>query len=142
LAGAGALTVSGPEEIGLRLFMFFRLMIAALCVSLLAFALAPGVTVIDALKILSLGTVASIGIAAYYPEFRGIKAGDSVSVVGSSGIPSLIGKPGTASADGRRNDRIKIALENGNEVLGVIEDYVGLVSPPKVRIIYEEKLVE
>jgi hypothetical protein len=126
----------------MRLFMFFKLMIAALCVSLLAFALAPGVTVIEALKIMALGTVLSIGVTAYYPEFRGIKAGDTVSVVNSSGIPSLIGKPGTAAADGKRNERIKIALDNGNEVLGVIEDYVGLVSPPKVRVIYEEKLVE
>lgn len=126
----------------MRMLLFFKLMVAALCASLLAFALAPGATVVDGLKIMALGTVLSIAITAYYPEFRGIKAGDAVAVVNHPGIPSLIGRPGTAAANGRRNERIKIVLGNGNEVLGVIESYTGLISPPRIRAIYEEKLVE
>jgi hypothetical protein len=126
----------------MRIFLFFKLIIAALCVSLLAFALVPEVGLMGALKTMALGTVLSIAVTAYYPEFRGIRAGDTVAVVNDSNIPSLIGRPGTAAANGKRNEQIKIVLPNGNEVLGVIESYTGLISPPKIRVLYEEKLVE
>ncbi|MCI0503711.1 hypothetical protein L0Y65_03290 [Candidatus Micrarchaeota archaeon] len=126
----------------MRIFMFFKMMIAALCVSLLAFALVPEVTPINAARMMALGTVMSIAIAAYYPDVRGIRAGDAVSLVNDANMPSLIGRPGTAAANGKRNERIKITLPDGNEALGVIESYVGLISPPKIRILYEEKLVE
>lgn len=126
----------------MRISIFFNLMLASLCVSLLAFALVEGVGLMGALKLFAFSTVASIAITAFYPGIRGIKAGDTVSVVNSSNIPSLIGRAGTAESAGRLNQQIKISLDNGNEVMGVIESYIGIISPPKVRIIYEEKLVE
>jgi len=126
----------------MRIFLFFKLMLIAICLPLLWFGLSQGVTVIDTLKMMAIGTVASVAITAFYPEIRGIKSGDVVAVVADERIPSLIGRPGRAVADGKRNDRIKITLSNGGEVVGVIENYNGLISPPRVRIIYEERPVD
>ncbi|MEW6035647.1 MAG: hypothetical protein AB1529_03470 [Candidatus Micrarchaeota archaeon] len=126
----------------MRLKMLFKLLVLSLCMSLLAFALLPDSTLTFALKMMALGTVLSIAITAFYPEIRGIKAGDTVSVVTDSAIPSIIGRLGTATASGRKNQQIKIALQNGTEVIGVVESYTGLISPPRIRIIYEERLVD
>ena len=125
----------------MRLMMFCKLMILSLCISLLSFALLS-VAPIETLKIMAIGTVLSIGITAFYPDIRGIKQGDMVAVVNDSSIPSIIGRQGRAAANGRKNDHIKIVLNNGSEVLGVIESYTGIISPPKIRILYEEKLVD
>ncbi len=126
----------------MRIAVFFKLMMASLCLSLLSFALVPGVGPVEAAKAMALGTVVSIGVTAFYPEIRGIKAGDTVSVVNDSNIPSLIGRLGVAAASAKKNQQLKITLPNGNEVIGIVESYTGLISPPKIRIIYEEKLVE
>lgn len=126
----------------LRLAFFFKLMIASLCVSLLSFALLPQMTLIMTLKALAFGTVLSIGVTAFYPEVRGIKEGDRVAVVTDSAIPGIIGRVGRAAADGRKTEKIRILLSNGSEVQGIIEDYSGLITPAKIRILYEEKLVE
>lgn len=124
----------------MRLMLFVKLMVISLCASLLSFAFLS-VAPLDALKVMAMGTVASIAITAFYPEVRGIRQGDTVSVVADSAIPSIIGRLGTAAAAGRKNDRIRITLQNGSEVLGVIEDYEGLISPPRIRILYEERPV-
>jgi len=126
----------------MRLMMLSKLMLATIVVSLLAFGLLQDFTFTAMLKAMALGAALSIGATVMYPEIRGIKAGDSVSVVQSSSIPSIIGRAGRAVADGRKNGQIKIVLDNGVEVMGVVESYTGLISPPKIRIIYEEKLVE
>lgn len=131
-----------PERILMRIMMFIKLMVASLCLSLLAFALLPDSSLIGTLKIMALGTVLSIAATAFYPEFRGIRAGDAVSVVTDSGIPAIIGRMGTAAAPGKKNQRIKIMLQNGTEVLGVIESYTGIISPPRIRLLYEERLVD
>jgi hypothetical protein len=125
----------------MRLVMFGKLLLVSICLPLLYFGLASGVGIVECLKLMAIGTVASVAITAAYPEIRGIKSGDMVAVVSDSAIPSIIGKPGTAAADGRRNQKIKVRLDNGSEVLGQIEEYIGLISPPRVRLIYEEKLV-
>lgn len=122
--------------------LFFKLMVASLCVSLAWFALLPDSTLTGTLKLMALGTVISIGTATLYPEIRGVKQGDPVSVVTGSNIPGIIGRVGRAMAYGRKNEQIKIVLDNGSEIVGIIENYGGLISPPKIRIVYEEKLVE
>ena len=126
----------------MRLFMFGKLMLLSICAPLLYFGLFSGVGMVETLKLMALGTVASVAITAFYPEIRGIKNGDSVVVVSDPAIPSLIDKPGMASADARKNQRLKVKLDSGAEVLGVVESYIGLISPPKIRLIYEEKLAE
>jgi hypothetical protein len=118
-----------------------KLIVIVICIALLSFALLPDATLIGTLKILAGGIVVSIAITAFYPEVRGVKQGDTVAVVKDSAIPSIIGRLGRAAASGRKNDQIKIML-NGSEVVGIIEGYGGLISHPKIRIIYEEKLVE
>ncbi len=125
----------------MRLMLFVKLILLALCASLLAFALL-GYGVVETLRIFAIGIVGSIAITVFYPEYRGVKAGDSVSVVTDSSIPSLLGKAGRAAVNGRKNEKIKIILENGGEVVGVIESYTGLISLPRIRAIYEERLVE
>jgi hypothetical protein len=126
----------------MRLVMFFKLAIAALGISLLAFAILPDMSVIATLKMLALGVVLSMAVTAFYPEIRGVRAGDRVAVVTDSSIPAIIGRAGKAAAGGRKNDRIKITLGDGSEAMGVIESYTGLISHPRIRVIYEERLVE
>lgn len=124
----------------MRLMLFLKLIIISLCLSLLSFAVLS-FSLMDALKAMALGTVASIAVTAFYPEMRGIKQGDVVAVVGDAAIPSIIGRLGTAASGGRKNDRIRIMFQNGGEVVGVIENYEGIISPPRIRLIYEERPV-
>ncbi|MBU0532473.1 hypothetical protein KKB44_03195 [Candidatus Micrarchaeota archaeon] len=126
----------------MRIAMFFKLMLISICISLLAFGLLPEITIITTLKIFAISTVISIGATALYPDVRGVKSGDKVAVVTDSALPGIIGRVGKAAANGRKNDQIKITLNNGTEVLGIIESYTGLITPAKIRIIYEEKLVD
>ena len=126
----------------MRLALFFKLMLLSLCVSLLSFALLPAATIIGTLKLMALGTVVSIGITVFYPDVRGVKTGDRVTVVADAVVPGILGRVGRAAANGRINDHIKISLQNGSEVLGVIESYTGLISPAKIRVLYEERLVD
>jgi len=122
--------------------LFFKLVILSLCASLLFFALAPESTLVDTLKLMAFGTVSSIAVTAFYPDIRGIKLGDKVSVVNSSSTPGILGRLGKAMAHCKKNDRVKIVLDNGGEILGIVESYSGLISPPKIRAIYEERLVD
>lgn len=125
----------------MRLMLFVKLILLSLSIALLSFALL-GYGLVETLRLFALGVVGSIAITAFYPEVRGVRKGDSVSVIGDSAIPSLMGKIGRAVQNGRKNEKIKIILENGGEVVGVIESYTGLISPPRVRPIYEERLVD
>jgi len=124
----------------MRLMFFFKLILISVCISLAAFALVP-LGILGTLRVFAIGVILSIAVTTFYPEWRGVKEGDFVSVVNDSNIPSLIGRAGRAAQNGRKNDRIRINLQNGTEVLGVIESYIGLISPPKIRAIYEEKLM-
>lgn len=124
----------------MRIFIFGKMMLCIICLGLLYFGLFPGAGLIDSLKLVALGTVAAISVSAFYPDIRGIRNGDQVAVVNDAGTPSLIGRPGTAAADGRKNQKIKVVLDNGSEVLGRVESYIGIISPPRIRVIYEEKL--
>ncbi|MFH1785680.1 MAG: hypothetical protein ABH842_04595 [Candidatus Micrarchaeota archaeon] len=126
----------------IRIGIFLKLMLVTICTTLLIFALTPEATIIGALKMVAFGTVLSIGIAAVYPEIRGVKAGDTVSVVSNAGLPSILGRIGRAAAAARKNEQVKIILDNGNEVVGIVESYIGLIGPAKIRLVYEEKLVE
>ncbi len=120
--------------------LFIKLFFASLVVSLVAFALAPNTDLLFFLKATALGTAISIITTFIYPEVRGIKAGDSVSVVVNSALPSLIGRSGLAISNGRKNHEIRVRFDSGEEAVGVIESYGGIISPPKIRLLYEEKL--
>jgi hypothetical protein len=122
--------------------IFFKVFIAAVCISLLYFAFVPEATLMMLLKMLAVGTVASVAVSIVYPEIRGVKDGDTVSVVYGKTISPLLGKAGTAMEEGKKNRQIRVKLNNGSEVVGIVESYIGVITPPRIRVVYEEKLVE
>lgn len=122
--------------------LFLKLFAIAVVFSLLAFALMPDAGIMFLLKALALGLAVSIAVAVFYPSVRGVKAGDSVSVVSNSFAPTIFGKAGVVMNTGRVNNEVRIRLDNGKEAVGIIESYEGLFSLPRVRLVYEEKLVE
>lgn len=124
----------------MRLILFVKLFFISLAISLIFFALAPEADLLFLLKAVALGTAISIITTFLYPEIRGIKAGDTVSVVVNSALPSIIGRGGWALSNGRKEDEIRVRFDSGEEAVGVIESYEGIFSPPKIRLIYEEKL--
>lgn len=95
-------------------------------------------------KALALALSFSIVFSISYPHLRGIRKGDKVAVVGSGGLPMLfgLGRTGFALSDSGINKELRVKLEDGKEAIGIVESYEGVLSPPKVRILYEEKLVE
>jgi hypothetical protein len=94
-------------------------------------------------KMIAGGIVLAGVVSILYPEMRGIKSGDVVSVITSNtSVPFLIGRFGRALEEGKKNKLIKVKLGDGSEVIGIVESYEGIISPPRIRIIYEEKLVE
>jgi len=125
-----------------RMSIFFKVFIAAVCISLLYFAFVPEATLMMLLKMLAVGTVASVAVSIVYPEIRGVKDGDTVSVVYGKTITPLLGKAGTAMEEGKKNRQIRVKLNNGSEVVGIVESYIGVITPPRIRVVYEEKLVE
>ncbi len=105
-----------------------------------------GEDLFDLVKFIALSIALSIIIIIVYPHVRGIKKGDRVLVVGTaiSQIPllNLIGKTGVALNDSKLGSEIRVKLDNGLEVFGIVEAYEGFFQPPKVRVIYEEKPAE
>ncbi len=130
----------------MKLFLFFKLSLISLALSLGLFALTPhaslGMGLLYFAQSLALGIGISIILSLVYPEFRGVQKGDSVSVMVSSALPSIIGKIGKALSPGRKNSEIRVRFDNGEEAVGIIESYAGIISPPRVRIIYEERMLE
>lgn len=120
--------------------LFAKLFVVSIAMSLAWFALTPAVGLLSLAKAIALGTAVSIAIALFYPEIRGIKRGDSVSVVHNSALPALMGKAGHALSDARKNQELRIRFDNGNEAMGIVEGYEGILSLPKIKLVYEEKL--
>ena len=125
----------------MRLKMFLKLSVVFVCFALVVFALTE-TTVMSLLKMVAGGLVVSMAVSAVYPELRGIRKGDTVSVVSGNSIHTLLGRFGIALDEGKKNTKIKVKLDNGNEILGVVESYDGIVTPPRIKVVYEEKLVE
>ncbi len=121
---------------------FFQLLVFSIAVSLLAFAFTPAADIMFLLKSLALCIGLSILVTVLYPTLRGVQGGDTVTVVANSSLPSLFGRGGIALTGGRRNSQVRIKLDDGREAVGIIESYEGLLSLPRIRLVYEEKLVE
>ncbi len=126
----------------MKLGLFVKLFLVSSALALLAFALTPSTDILFLLKALALGMAISIIGALAYPEIRGVKRGDAVSVVISNSIPSFIGRVGRALSNARKNSELRVRFDNGEEAVGIVESYAGLISLPKIRIIYEEKMIE
>jgi hypothetical protein len=121
---------------------FLKLFALAIVISLLAFALNPSADLLFLLKSLALCIAIAIIITFAYPLLRGVQGGDNVTVVANSTVPSLFGRGGIALNGGRKNGQVRIKLDDGREAVGIIESYEGMLSLPRVRLVYEEKLVE
>jgi len=126
----------------MKLFLFFKLFFISLAISLAVFALTPNTGLLFLAKSVALGAGLSIVISLVYPELRGVRQGDVVSVVLSNSVPFLLGRVGRAISNARKNTEVRVRFDNGEEAVGVVESYSGIISPPKVRIIYEEKIIE
>jgi hypothetical protein len=125
----------------MRVLLLGKVFVLILVGSLIYYALTP-IDIIAFLKILALGLAISIIIAWGYPEIRGIKRNDLVATSSKTFLPSIMGRIGQAMSAGKKNDQIRIKFNNGEEALGIIESYAGWVTPARVRLLYEEKLVE
>lgn len=121
---------------------FLKLAVLSIAASLLVFAFTPSADLMFLLKSLALLIGLSIIVTLAYPLVRGVQNGDNVTVVANSSLPSLFGRGGIALNGGRKNSQVRIKLDDGREAVGVIESYEGLLSLPRVRLVYEEKLVE
>lgn len=126
----------------MQLTFFFKLFFISLAISLAAFALTPNVGFLFLAKSIALGIGLSIVMSSVYPLIRGIRKGDTVAVVVSNSVPFLLGRVGRALTNARKNNEIKVRFDNGEEAIGIVESYAGLISPPKIRILYEERLAE
>ncbi|MFH1222176.1 MAG: hypothetical protein V1492_03765 [Candidatus Micrarchaeota archaeon] len=125
----------------MKLILFAKSMLVLGMLSLLAFIAMP-MDLLTLAKLLAAAIVISVIFSIAYPELRGLKKGDTVMVLASDSPYSLLGRFGTAAQDGKKNSTVKIKLGDGNEVTGLVESYEGLITPPRVRVMYEERLVE
>ncbi|MBN2478156.1 hypothetical protein JXB01_02585 [Candidatus Micrarchaeota archaeon] len=124
----------------MQLGIFFKIFIFLLAVSLIYFSFSPE-SILFLVKLVGLSLGVSLLISLVYPSLRGIKKGDKVKVI-TEGVPSLFGRSGIALGDAWVNREIRVRLNTGREVFGIVEDYGGFMSPAKVRILYEERLIE
>lgn len=117
----------------------------ALCVAaaLVAFAF-YGNDLLFLAKALALAFATSIVFTLAYPHIRGVRKGDKVFIVGGNTplLFSFMGRTGFALTDSRLNREIRIRLDDGKEAVGIVESYDSILSPPKVRLLYEEKVIE
>lgn len=94
-------------------------------------------------KLIALSIGITILIALFYPSIRGVRKGDKV-LVSKGTLPSFLGfgRTGIAIEDGKLHKEIKVRFSNGREAVGIVEDYGGALSIPKVRVLYEETIKE
>ena len=71
---------------------------------------------------------------------RGVKKGDMVTTVVSSSVPFFMGRTGVALSNAKKGKKLKVRFGNGSEAMGVVESYEGILSPPKIRLLYEERI--
>ncbi|MEM2963800.1 MAG: hypothetical protein QXY61_03445 [Candidatus Anstonellales archaeon] len=121
----------------MKIFSIIKIYAVLIALSLLVFAVLPGLGILDLVKLLAGATALTILIAFFYPMIRGVNKGDEVVVVAEN-MPVLFGKIGRALVNAKKGEEIKVRLNDGREVVGILEEYEGLFSPPKVKILFEK----
>ncbi len=109
--------------------------------SLITYALMPDADIIFLVKLVALSLGITLLYSLFYYSIRGAKKGDKVVVVNYSFIPSFLGREGVLMNDAKVGDKVKVFLDDGGEVVGVLESYEEWFSPHKVRLIYEERKI-
>ena len=108
--------------------------------SLLLYAILPDADLVFLLKMLALSTAITIFVGLFYYKIRGAKKGDKVVVYRSSIFP-FVSKEGRLMGNAKIGEEVKVSLDDGGEVIGVLEEYESFFYPHKVRVIYEERKV-
>ena len=104
--------------------------------SLLYFALGPETGLLLLAKLLALSLGASIVFMVAWPQARGIREGDTLVVMGGP-FAVLFGLGAKALNEARMGGEVKVKLPGGKEAVGIVESYEGLLSPPKIKLVYE-----
>ncbi|MFH1447901.1 MAG: hypothetical protein ABIG39_03485 [Candidatus Micrarchaeota archaeon] len=126
---------------------FLKWLFGLVAIALIAWALLPfGFDFLDLAKFIAVAVGLSILILVIYPRIRGVKKGDSLLSVASSGSSVWMFSASiyTALENGKIGDRIGIVLNDGTMTEGVVVSYEGLVAPARVRLTKErpEKMNE
>jgi hypothetical protein len=114
--------------------MFAKSLAMFSAASLIYFAISPA-TLLSLAKYLALSLGASILLSLAYPYVRGIRAGDSVLVITHSDMAGGIKvRLATALAAAKLNGKIRLSLEPGSEIEGIVKSYEGFFAPAKVNL--------
>ena len=126
----------------MNVWLFIRSAILCTAAALIIFAF-YGTDFFFLAKSVALGIGVSIIVSVFYPYLRGIKRGDRVSVVRNN-MPVILGfgRLGFALTDSGIHKEVRVKMDDGKEAVGIVESYESVLSPPKVRIIYEERMME
>ncbi len=116
------------------------LFILLTAISLILFGIL-NLSLMDLGRLLAFSLGLSLVYILAYPYIFKVKKGDEVIVVANSLVPSFLGRKGIIISDVKgKNQRVVVRLDDGSEVIGILESYEELFSPPRVRLIYEEKV--
>jgi outer membrane lipoprotein SlyB len=96
----------------------------------------------DLAKLLALSIGATIVISLVYDRVRKVGPGDRVVVVSSNFYPAIFGRHGRVTKVSRDGNEVKVKLDDGEEVVGIVESHETLFSPPVVRAMYSERKIE
>lgn len=125
----------------MRAFLFLKVLALLFALSLIAFG-ALDLTLGTLLKMMASSFGVALLVAVFYPDIRGVKKGDKV-IVTTGDMPGsfniFLGKVGEALTSGRAKQQIRVRLGKGKEVVGVVEDCGGIITEPKVRVVYYEE---
>ena len=115
-----------------------KIMVALFAISLIAFALDPGMGLLTLAKFMAASFGVSLLFVLGYPHLRGVKKGDKVQIM-KGALPQFLGFTGVVLDDGRIEDEVRVRLSRGREAIGILESYQGLFSHARVKLMYEEK---
>jgi len=115
-----------------------QLFLGLLAVSLIYFAVTPGQTLFDLFKYVALSGGVSLLFLLLYPRMRQVRKGDQVTIIGAGPFASLLGFTATALSDAAVGEELRVKLGKGREAVGTVESYEGMLSSPKIKLIYEE----
>jgi hypothetical protein len=108
-------------------------------VSLILFGLME-LSVMDLIRLVGVSLGLTILYVLIYPYLRGVRKGDTVVVVANSLVPSVLGRMGKIISPVKGlHKKVIVKLDDGSEIVGILETYEELLSPPRVRLIYEER---
>ena len=115
--------------------MFAKSFAAFSAASLIYFAISPSSTLLSLAKYLALSLGASILLALAYPYVRGVKAGDTILVITHSDMAGGVRlRLATALEAAKLNGKIRLSLEPGSEMEGIVKSYEGFFSPAKAKL--------